>query len=654
VSYQALYRVWRPQRFDELVGQQIVTQTLKNAIITHQISHAYLFAGPRGTGKTSAAKIFAKAVNCHHSEDGEPCNKCEICKAITNGQLNDVIEIDAASNNGVEEIRDIRDKAKYAPTQADYKVYIIDEVHMLSTGAFNALLKTLEEPPANVIFILATTEPHKIPLTIISRVQRFDFRRISAQDAFDRMKYILDQKKVDYEEKALWVIANAAEGGMRDALSILDQVLSFSDNQVKLDDALLVTGSVTKQLLKKYFLEVAHQQSAAALDTMQKILSEGKDGQRFIEDLIAFIRDVLLYQESPKLIVVASTGLKDEDFQELSKAVDATTLYQMIDELNDIQEEMRFTTHPDVYLEVLTVKLCQIRSTNQNQAVGPAPQALAAQEQAAQPNLAANQTIQQLQQEIQQLQQTVKNLSANPGPRAGAKPSKPRVPQRNVQVNLNQVYPVLGAATRKDLVNIQNLWGDMLNHLTVPQRSLLHVSKPVAASDSGVIVAFDYAFLFKEATTDENLTTAMEQALQSLMGTEHRVVFVPKNKWPQIRQTYIKEHGLDKRSARPKAVAKPKPSPAAAQTQPQQDVTTTTQPSPATAATTTSTAQPQPTPTPSSAAPLPEEPPLPDEPPAPEDETAPQETATAGDRPTDPVAAAKQLFGDDIVKIEDN
>ena len=274
MSYQALYRVWRPQRFDEIVGQQVVTQTLKNAIITKQISHAYLFAGPRGTGKTSAAKIFAKAINCHHRQDGEPCNECEICQAITNGQLGDVIEIDAASNNGVEEIRDIRDKAKYAPTQADYKVYIIDEVHMLSTGAFNALLKTLEEPPANVIFILATTEPHKIPLTIISRVQRFDFRRISAQDAFERMQYILDQKHVEYENDALWVIANAAEGGMRDALSILDQVLSFSDNQVRLDDALLVTGSVTKQLLKKYFDETTSHQSAAALHTMKEILDQ--------------------------------------------------------------------------------------------------------------------------------------------------------------------------------------------------------------------------------------------------------------------------------------------------------------------------------------------------------------------------------------------
>lgn len=634
MSYQALYRVWRPQRFDELVGQQIVTQTLKNAIITNQISHAYLFAGPRGTGKTSAAKIFAKAVNCHHSKDGEPCNQCEICQAITKGQLNDVIEIDAASNNGVEEIRDIRDKAKYAPTQADYKVYIIDEVHMLSTGAFNALLKTLEEPPANVIFILATTEPHKIPLTIISRVQRFDFRRISAQDAFDRMKYILDQKKVDYEDKALWVIANAAEGGMRDALSILDQVLSFSDNEVKLDDALLVTGSVTKQLLKKYFLELAHHESAKALDTMKDILGEGKDGQRFIEDLISFIRDVLLYQESPDLISVAATGLKDEDFKELSAAVSAAGLYQMIDELNDIQEEMRFTTHPDVYLEVLTVKLCQIKDGAAAPAT-PAPQQAPAQSQ---PNLAANTTIKQLQQEIQQLQQTVQQLRAT-GAGPAKKPAQPRVKQRNVQVNLSQINPVLGAATRKDLVNIQNLWEDMLNHLTVPQRSLLHVSKPVAASATGVIVAFNYAFLFQEATTDDNLITAMESALQQLMGSEYKVVFVPQDKWPQIRKNYIKEHGLGHRKAAHHQQSQPAPT----QQAPAQPRPKSTAPAP----------QRQAAPT----APAPaEEPPLPEEPPVEDDEggMSPQQGSQSPTGSQDPVAAAKQLFGDDIVKIEDN
>ncbi|MDM8219407.1 DNA polymerase III subunit gamma/tau [Limosilactobacillus mucosae] len=532
MSYQALYRVWRPQRFDEIVGQQVVTQTLKNAIITNQISHAYLFAGPRGTGKTSAAKIFAKAINCHHQKDGEPCNECEICRAITNGQLGDVIEIDAASNNGVEEIRDIRDKAKYAPTQADYKVYIIDEVHMLSTGAFNALLKTLEEPPANVIFILATTEPHKIPLTIISRVQRFDFRRISAQDAFERMRYILDQKHAQYEEDALWVIANAAEGGMRDALSILDQVLSFSDNQVKLDDALLVTGSVTKQLLKKYFDEITEHQSAAALHTMKEILDQGKDGQRFIEDLISFIRDVLLYQESPQLVNVAGSGLKEADFQQLSQSASADELYQMIDELNEIQEEMRFTTHPDVYLEVLTVKLSQIRpKTAQTGEVDPQ----------------IGQTIGHLQQEIQQLQSTIASLRQNgvaTQPRAARRQNSAAGvrSQPKTVLKLDRVYPILEHATKQNLRSLQEIWGDLLNMLDTPQRALINTSQPVAASPEGVVVSFDSSFLLQRANSG-SLAADMEAGLQRLSGNEMRVAFVPMDQWPKIRHNYLVEHG---------------------------------------------------------------------------------------------------------------
>ena len=591
-----------------MVGQQVVTRTLKNAIITHQISHAYLFAGPRGTGKTSAAKIFAKAVNCHHSQDGEPCNECDTCKAITNGQLNDVIEIDAASNNGVEEIRDIRDKAKYAPTQADYKVYIIDEVHMLSTGAFNALLKTLEEPPANVIFILATTEPHKIPLTIISRVQRFDFRRISATDSFERMKYILDQKKVKYDEKALWVIANAAEGGMRDALSILDQVLSFSDNQVKLDDALLVTGSVTKQLLKKYFLEVCQSQSASALETMKQILGEGKDGQRFIEDLISFIRDVLLYQESPDLVKVESTGLKEEDFTELSKAASSTTLYRMIDDLNNIQMEMRFTTHPDVYLEVLTVKLSQPEA---EQSVTSVPKPTQANQEANQAE------VDKLQAQVQALQQTVKELqqrgttTIKPVAKSPSKTVKeqPRVKSRSNRVNLHQIYPVLGAATRQDLAKMKELWGDMLNMLSVPQRSLLHVSQPVAASPDGIIVAFDYAFLFQQATDDQALIQAMEDGLQRLSGDQRRVVFVPKDQWPQIRKEYIQSHGLGKGTSRP-ASDNSQPTAASAE---------------------------EPAEEPASTAPV-----------------AVQEPQPKSDEQKDLVTTAQELFGSDIVKVENN
>lgn len=286
MSYQALYRVWRPQTFEDLVGQDMITKTLKNALATKQTTHAYLFAGPRGTGKTSCAKLFAKALNCPNQVNGDPCNECETCKAITAGRLNDVIEIDAASNNGVEEIRDIRDKVKYAPTQADYKVYIIDEVHMLSTSAFNALLKTLEEPPANVVFILATTDPHKIPATIISRTQRFDFKRITSGAILERMEYILKQKEFEYDEKALNVIARAAEGGMRDALSILDQVLSFGDNKVTLDNALLVTGSVTRENLIKYLSQVQNHETVAGLQTIHEILDEGKDTKRLLEDLI--------------------------------------------------------------------------------------------------------------------------------------------------------------------------------------------------------------------------------------------------------------------------------------------------------------------------------------------------------------------------------
>lgn len=529
MSYQALYRVWRPQRFDDVVGQQVITQTLKNAIITNQISHAYLFAGPRGTGKTSAAKIFAKAVNCHHQKDGEPCNQCEICQAITDGTLNDVIEIDAASNNGVEEIRDIRDKAKYAPTQADYKVYIIDEVHMLSTGAFNALLKTLEEPPANVIFILATTEPHKIPLTILSRVQRFDFHRISPQDIFDRMKYILDEKQFKYEDKALWVIANAAEGGMRDALSILDQVLSFSDDHVKLDNALLVTGSVTKKLMQSYFMQVVQHQSPEALKTMDQILEQGKDGQRFIEDLISFIRDILLYQESPDLIQVASTGLKDEDFQTLSQAASAQLMYQMIDILNQVQDEMRFTTHPDVYLEVLTIRLSQIDDSQQDKVT----------------NAADERELTQLKKQVEKLQQLVKQLQ-QPG---GTQPKTVKAQKRRenngvqpVRINLEQVYRILDHATKQDLIDLQNMWPDVLNMLNPAYRSLLELSKPVAASPDGVVVSFDNGFLLQKASVG-SLADNINQGLEKITGSERHVVFVPSAKWPQIRHDFLADRG---------------------------------------------------------------------------------------------------------------
>lgn len=537
MAYQALYRVWRPQQFKDMIGQEVVTRTLKNAITTKQISHAYLFAGPRGTGKTSAAKIFAKAINCHHQTDGEPCNECDTCQAITNGTLNDVIEIDAASNNGVEEIRDIRDKVKYAPTVADYKVYIIDEVHMLSTGAFNALLKTLEEPPANVIFILATTEPHKIPATIISRTQRFDFKRIAASDSYSRMTYILDQKGVTYDEQALKVIAKAAEGGMRDALSILDQALSFGDNEITLDNALLVTGSVTHELLATYMQQVVAGDTKAALATLQSVLEAGKDAERFSEDVIGYARDLLLYQQAPQMVEEAEMGSVSEDFQTLAQQTPASAMYAMINELNAIQQQMRYTTHPDVYLEILTIKLAEIGRQKTASTTAPTGTVPAPEQPAANASELAS-----LQREVEQLRTTVKHLEQAPTTPKAA--TKPRITKQAPvkEVNLAKIYPVLGAATRDKLNQLQEVWPDILNSLSTSQRAMMKVSQPVAAADSGVIVAFDYSFLYQRATSDQELTDALENGMDRMIGTALPVVFVPKEEWPTIRKNYLTAH----------------------------------------------------------------------------------------------------------------
>lgn len=548
MAYQALYRTWRPQRFEDVVGQEMITKTLRNAVMTNQTSHAYLFTGPRGTGKTSTAKIFAKAINCHHQENGEPCNECEICKAITNGSLNDVLEIDAASNNGVEEIRDIRDKVKYAPTQADYKIYIIDEVHMLSTGAFNALLKTLEEPPANVVFILATTEPHKIPATIISRTQRFDFKRITSATILKRMEYILNQKDIQYEDAALKVIAKAAEGGMRDALSILDQVISFGENNVTLENALLVTGSVTKTDLLNYLQAVVDQKTPEALEMIHKLVQDGKDASRIVEDLVEYCRDLLLYQQSPAMLEETELGMLDEDFKKFAQEIEPETVYQMINILNEQQENMRYTSHPTVYLEVLTVKLSQLKNQP------PVSQANT------QPTISADQAqidrlmnrIQQLQDQINSLQQT-QPQAARPVRRQVVSTNQTKV--KEVKVNYEKVNEVLGNATRADLNRFQQVWGDLVNMLTVPQRAIMSVSRPVAASSEGVVIGFEYPYLCQKAIDDRELQDALTNGLSRLVDQDLSLLFLPNEQWLKIRKDYLAKRKVGKTNAQPAAPA---------------------------------------------------------------------------------------------------
>lgn len=536
MAYQALYRVWRSQRFDDVVGQKAITQTLKNAIVQKKTSHAYLFTGPRGTGKTSAAKIFAKAINCKHSQDGEPCNVCETCVAITEGRLNDVIEIDAASNNGVEEIRDIRDKAKYAPTQAEYKVYIIDEVHMLSTGAFNALLKTLEEPPQNVIFILATTEPHKIPLTIISRTQRFDFKRISTQDIVDHMAHIMQEMALDYEEQALYVIGRAAEGGMRDALSILDQTISFSDEKVTLEDAMQVTGSLTYEMMDHYIQCCVAGDVERALEGLESILGEGKEARRFLEDLLLYCRDLLMYQQAPKLLA-EKAGTLTEAFKELATQTPAEKIYQLIQILSDTQNEIRFTNNANIYLEVATVKLAKTVQPNKHNTPKTANQDGSAE---GNPELADLQNqIGQLKKELAELKKHGVAAKEADAPRQQA---RPQAPKSSFRVPTERVYQVLNEATRTHLMNVKNVWEDLLQTLSVTQRAMLKASEPVAASPKGIVVAFDYEIVCARATDDEEMQLAFNNNLSRLMDYTPEMVCITRESWPKLRQSFINQN----------------------------------------------------------------------------------------------------------------
>ena len=519
MAYQALYRKWRPQKFEDMVGQTAVTKTLKNAIIHHKTSHAYLFTGPRGTGKTSAAKIFAKAINCLNPQDGEPCNDCLLCKGITEGTIGDVIEIDAASNNGVEEIRDIRDKARYAPTQATYKVYIIDEVHMLSTGAFNALLKTLEEPPKNVIFILATTEPHKIPATIISRTQRFDFRRITNDEIIQRLRYILEQEEIVYEEEALSVIARCANGGMRDALSLLDQVISFSDDKVSFEQAIQVSGSLTDDLMIEFVRLLTQQQAQAALLQLQDLLLLGKEASRLIEEWLEFSRDLLVAKQTGDMIG------RSEAFVEFAKEVEEAFLYRFMDALNQTQQEMRFTTKPTISLEVFTIKMAQ--------------PVVAVTQQAAPTN---QEYVSQLEQQLQSLQQQMSQLLQGQGVVAPKKAtSTPQAKASTYKPNIGEVYKVLDAATRKDLIFIRELWGDLLQMLSTTQRALLKASEPVAASPNGFVLKFDYEILCQRAQESVELHEDIARHCQTLAQYPGNFVSVTGEQWVQIRQDYLRD-----------------------------------------------------------------------------------------------------------------
>ncbi len=521
--YQALYRKYRSQTFDEMVGQSVISTTLKQAVESGKISHAYLFSGPRGTGKTSAAKIFAKAMNCPNQVDGEPCNQCDICRDITNGSLEDVIEIDAASNNGVDEIRDIRDKSTYAPSRATYKVYIIDEVHMLSTGAFNALLKTLEEPTENVVFILATTELHKIPATILSRVQRFEFKAIKQKAIREHLAWVLDKEGIAYEVDALNLIARRAEGGMRDALSILDQALSLSpDNQVTIAIAEEITGSISILAMGDYVRYVSQEQATQALAALETIYDSGKSMSRFATDLLTYLRDLLVVKaggDNQRQSAVFDTNL--------SLSIDR--IFQMITVVTSHLPEIKKGTHPRIYAEMMTIQLAQKEQI------------------LSQANLSGEliSEIETLKNELAQLKQQLSQLQSRPDSLARSDKTKPKTTSYRVdRVTILKIMEETvrnSQQSRQYLDALKNAWNEILDNISAQDRALLMGSEPVLANSENAILAFEAAFNAEQVMSRNNLNDMFGNIMSKAAGFSPNILAVPRTDFQHIRKEFAQQ-----------------------------------------------------------------------------------------------------------------
>ena len=416
MNYTALYRKFRPNTFSEIVGQEAITQTLKNQIISNRVGHAYLFNGGRGTGKTSAAKVMARAVNCLNPQNGEPCNECEICKAAISGSLTDIVEMDAASNNSVEDIRSIRDEVNFLPTSAKYRVYIIDEVHMLSTGAFNALLKTLEEPPSHVKFILATTEPQKLPATILSRCQRFDFKRISNDNIIKRLKFVCDESKITISDEALNLIAILSEGAMRDALSILERCIQDGENNINEDKIKELVGIPKIEDIEHIMKGISDNNIENVVKITEKVISEGKDVTNLIWEIIKYTKDLLVYKTTENIQMYNENEINK--IKEISSKLSVDRLMSIIYKLSELESEIKFTTQKNIMFQVGIIKLC-------------------------------NETSKELEQRVTDIENAIKNKTI-------IQPNPIQYNNRPIQPNVNRVQAKQNVAEQNRNVNSSN------------------------------------------------------------------------------------------------------------------------------------------------------------------------------------------------------
>ncbi|MBU1093864.1 MAG: DNA polymerase III subunit gamma/tau [Firmicutes bacterium] len=499
MSYVALYRAYRPKAFKEVSGQKVIIKTLQNALLHDKIAHAYLFSGPRGTGKTSIAKIFAKAVNCLNQPTNEPCNVCDICKGIDRGDIPDVIEIDAASNNGVDEIRDLRDKVKYMPSVGKFKVYIIDEVHMLTPGAFNALLKTLEEPPKHVIFILATTEVHKIPPTILSRCQRFDFKNIETTDIMEKLSEIATKENIDVTPDAVRAIAVNSEGGLRDAISLLDQAISFADGQITEDDVHQVSGSVSKKALTELLTSITNKEISKAMIILKDLLAEGKEITRIVNDLILALRDILLEK---------STKVELPKYNEILSVFSFDRIYFYLDVLNQLQQDMKWTHQKRAYVELGLIKMMEHQTLK---------------------TIDHEATLLDLKNSIQELREQIKIQ-----PREVVKANKKAL------VSIKQVESIMNNDDKDKKALMQSAWSHLKDYPKAHLKMvayLLSQSELEAVSDTMLIV-YDDISLCKRILEPETKKLVLE-IFNSKQHLIDDYIAILKSDWLVIKEIYL-------------------------------------------------------------------------------------------------------------------